>query len=225
MEQILEFLRSFNVWTVLIRLALCVVVGGIIGMERGRQGRAAGMRTHILVCMGAALSAMTGFFITEMLDATGDPMRISAQVVSGIGFLGVGTIMIRNNNQVTGLTTAAGLWATACVGIAIGIGFYIAAITAFLAVVVTMVLFIYLERSVKSKTVFYCCYVEFTDLAELSSFCGEIREYTSNIDLIPAKSGLSGHVGVEFKADSLQQYEDIMKRVEKTEAIALVFPQ
>ena len=225
MGVIWETLKELNACSAVFRILLAVLFGGIIGIERGHHGRAAGLRTHILVCLGSTLAAIIGIYSVSILNLGGDAMRVAAQVISGIGFLGVGTIMIRNNNQVTGLTTAAGLWATACVGIAIGIGFYIAAITAFLAVVVTMVLFIYLERSVKSKNVFYCCYVEFTDLAELSSFCGEIREYTSNIDLIPAKSGLSGHVGVEFKADSLQQYEDIMKRVEKTEAIALVFPQ
>ena len=88
MEQFMDFLRSFNIWTVLIRLVLCLIFGGIIGMERGRQGRAAGMRTHILVSMGAALASMMGFYITEVLEMSGDPMRISAQVISGIGFLG-----------------------------------------------------------------------------------------------------------------------------------------
>ena len=138
MEQILEFLRSFNIWTVMIRLTLCVIVGGIIGMERGKQGRAAGMRTHILVCMGAALAAMMGFYITEVLELSGDPMRISAQVVSGIGFLGVGTIMLKGRFQITGLTTAAGLWCAAAIGLALGAGFYEGALVTFLLTIATV---------------------------------------------------------------------------------------
>ena len=138
MDEIMIFLRDFNIWTIAIRLVLCVLVGGIIGMERGRQGRAAGMRTHILVCMGAALAAMLGFYITETLALDGDPMRISAQVVSGIGFLGVGTIMLKGRFQITGLTTAAGLWCAAAIGLALGTGFYEGALVAFALSVATV---------------------------------------------------------------------------------------
>ena len=114
-----EFITSLSVlWESLLKIAIAMVVGGVLGMERGKQGRAAGMRTHILVCMGAALTAMTGVYATEVLGFGTDPMRISAQVISGIGFLGVGTILIKGRFQITGLTTAAGIWTTAGVGLA-----------------------------------------------------------------------------------------------------------
>ena len=138
MEDIIIFLRAFTPWTVMIRLALCLIIGGIIGIERGRQGRAAGMRTHILVCMGAALAVMMGFYITEDLNLSGDPMRIAAQVVSGIGFLGVGTIMLKGRFQITGLTTAAGLWCSATIGLAIGAGFYEGGLITFLLTIATV---------------------------------------------------------------------------------------
>ena len=92
-------------------------------MERGRQGRAAGMRTHILVSLGAALTVMIGLFAIKA-GYDSDPLRIGAQVVSGIGFLGVGTILLKGRFQITGLTTAAGLWCAATIGLALGIGFY-----------------------------------------------------------------------------------------------------
>ena len=116
-----------------LKIFLALVVGGIIGMERGRQGRAAGMRTHILVCLGATLTAMTGMYAYEILHFGNDPLRISAQVISGIGFLGVGTILIKGRFQITGLTTAAGICCAATIGIALGIGFYEGALVTFIA--------------------------------------------------------------------------------------------
>ena len=85
-KAVFEFLRDFNIATIAIRLVLAMIFGGVIGIERGKQGRAAGMRTHILVCLGATLSALLGMYAVTHGIAT-DPLRVSAQVVSGIGFL------------------------------------------------------------------------------------------------------------------------------------------
>ena len=104
--------------TVLRSLA-AVVIGGLIGSERARHGRAAGMRTHILVCLGACMTSMTSMFVSDVLGNNGDVFRIPAQVVSGIGFLGAGMIILKNNNIITGLTTAAGVWTTATIGVAL----------------------------------------------------------------------------------------------------------
>ena len=97
------------------------------------------MRTHVLVCLGAAMTSMVGLYSAEVLGFTNDPLRVSAQVISGIGFLGAGTIMTRNHAQITGLTTAAGLWATASLGLCIGTGVYGGVLAAFLVILVTMV--------------------------------------------------------------------------------------
>ena len=120
----MEYLRDFNLVTVTVRLLLAFIFGGVIGMDRERKGRPAGMRTHILVCLGASMTTMSGFFVVHTLGMESDPLRISAQVISGIGFLGVGTILITGRMHVKGLTTAAGLWTTASIGIALGAGFY-----------------------------------------------------------------------------------------------------
>ena len=142
MKEVIDFLRELNLVSVAVRLVLAMIIGGIIGIERGKQGRAAGMRTHILVCLGATLSTMIGFYpnseLSGLVGITSDPLRVAAQVISGIGFLGVGTILIKGRFQITGLTTAAGLWCAAAIGISLGAGFYEAALIAALCAILTI---------------------------------------------------------------------------------------
>lgn len=128
--------REVTYLAVVIRIVCAVVVGGIIGIERSIKNRPAGLRTYMLVCVGACLIMLTNQYIFQM-TGNGDPMRLGAQVVSGIGFLGAGTIIVTKHNQIKGLTTAAGLWSAAGVGLALGIGFYEAAFTAAIAIYVT----------------------------------------------------------------------------------------
>ena len=145
----MEWLREFNIWTIIIRLFLAAILGGLIGLERGRQRRAAGLRTHILVCVGSALAVMVGFYAKYKLGIeSSDPLRVSAQVISGIGFLGAGTIMLKGRFQIVGLTTAAGLWVTAAIGLSLGAGFYEGALAAFLISVFTVIVLSKLERHI-----------------------------------------------------------------------------
>jgi len=209
LEEIIETLTELNIWSVAFRILLALILGGCIGLERGYHGRAAGLRTHILVCLGAALAAMTGVYEVRVLGFSADPLRVAAQVISGIGFLGVGTIIVRNRSQVTGLTTAAGLWATGSIGIAIGIGFYIAAILAFLIVFLTITLLIHLEKKSKKSDTNYC-YVELSDAEKTQEFCDIAMQYASKIEVIPAKSGLANHVGIEFKSKSPGDFEALL---------------
>ena len=125
-----DFFYDVNLFSVTLRLLLAVVLGGIIGMERGANSHPAGFRTHILVCIGATLAMVTDQYICQNLSATADPARLGAQVITGVGFLGVGTIFATGKYKIRGLTTAAGLWASACLGLAVGIGFYSGAIIA-----------------------------------------------------------------------------------------------
>ena len=222
MGEILEFLRSFNIWTVLIRLVLCVIVGGIIGMERGKQGRAAGMRTHILVCMGAALAAMMGFYITEVLDLTGDPMRISAQVVSGIGFLGVGTIMLKGRFQITGLTTAAGLWCAATIGLALGAGFYEGALVAFILTVATVTFLHKLEYKFIKRYRRFGIYVEITSDKIVRKTIDSLSDMyeISDVQITLPRSGTTGNVGIEINVHtSTATPEEVSKKIESLEQV------
>lgn len=122
-NELTNYLREVNTASIILRLTLATICAGIIGLERGRKKRPAGLRTHILVCIGATLIMITGQYMRDILHIQDDVSRMGAQVISGIGFLGAGTIIVVGRNEVKGLTTAAGLWACACMGLAIGIGF------------------------------------------------------------------------------------------------------
>lgn len=126
----------------ILRLISAVFLGGLIGFEREVRRRSAGLRTHILVCVGASLIMLTSMYVFDIYRniATVDPSRIVAGVITGIGFLGAGAIM-RSGDSVHGLTTAATLWVTAAIGIALGCGFYLAAVvTTIVALVVLFVI-------------------------------------------------------------------------------------
>ena len=222
MNEIIAFLRDFNIWTVLIRLTLCVLVGGIIGVERGRQGRAAGMRTHILVCMGAALVTMMGFYITQELKLDGDPMRIAAQVVSGIGFLGVGTIMLKGRFQITGLTTAAGLWCAATIGLALGAGFYEGALGVFIFTIATVSFLHKLEYKFIKRYRRFGIYVEITSDKLVRTTIDEISKMFNITDIqvtIP-RSGTSGNVGIEINVHTRKETpEQVSADIEKLDQV------
>ena len=119
--------REVTLFSIFLRITAAVILGGSIGIERGLKNRPAVLRTYMLVCVGSCLVMLTNQYIYQIYG-TGDPVRMGAQVVSGIGFLGAGTIVVTKHSQIKGLTTAAGLWASAAVGLALGIGFYEAAI-------------------------------------------------------------------------------------------------
>lgn len=139
-------------YQILARLLLATILGGIIGFERESRGRAAGFRTHILVCLGSALIMMISIYIFELYRGMVgiDPGRIAAQVVTGIGFLGAGTIL-RSGATVKGLTTAASLWAVAGIGLAVGCGFYFASLATTILVFVTLVIFSKMEAALALK--------------------------------------------------------------------------
>ncbi|MBR2987763.1 MAG: MgtC/SapB family protein [Clostridia bacterium] len=199
METVITFLRDFSPYTVIIRLILAFLVGGVIGAERGKQGRAAGMRTHILVSIGAALTAMIGIYCVEILGYDTDPMRIAAQVISGIGFIGVGTILIKSGTQVTGLTTAAGLWAVGALGLALGIGFYEGALIAFLLFVLTVSILQKIENRLYSKPSHDFLYIEIKGDCAVSELLSLLRTtyQASELNVTPPRSGKNGNVGIE----------------------------
>lgn len=138
---------------VVLRLLLSVLLSGLVGLEREAKGRAAGFRTHILVCLGSTLIMLTGVYMAERYRGIGvdmDPSRLAAQVVSGIGFLGAGTI-IQFRDSVRGLTTAASIWAASGVGLAVGAGFYIGAAASTVIVLVVLHVFHDFESRVSAK--------------------------------------------------------------------------
>lgn len=168
-------IREVTLLAVFVRIFASVIVGGLIGIERGMKHRPAGLRTYMVVCLGACLVMLTNQYIFQTLG-TGDPVRMGAQVVSGIGFLGAGTIVVTRRNQIKGLTTAAGLWASAGVGLALGIGFYEAAIAGALAVFSVMTLLQRMDNKMHSKTRSLDVYVELSKDCPLGDFLRNVRE-------------------------------------------------
>ena len=160
---------------VVIRVVSAIIIGGLIGLERGMKNRPAGLRTYMLVCVGSCLIMMTNQYIYQFTGA-GDPMRLGAQVVSGIGFLGAGTIVVTRHNQIKGLTTAAGLWTSAGVGLALGIGFYEGAVAVGLSVFVILTVLQRLESRVQKKIRVMELYVELHTSVSVSMFLQNLRE-------------------------------------------------
>ena len=199
MKIVFDYLHEFNTVNVIIRLVLALIVGGVIGLERGRQGRAAGMRTHILVSIGAAMTAMVGFYANQVLGMGNDPLRISAQVISGIGFLGVGTILLKGRFQITGLTTAAGLWATAAIGLALGAGFIEGALIAFILSILTVTFLHKFETKLNRRLTRFGIYVEISNDTVVRACINHLKEAydASSIQVTVPRSGKNGNVGIE----------------------------
>ncbi len=224
LREIVVFLRDFNIVTVAIRLVLAMIIGGLVGIERGKQGRAAGMRTHILVCLGSTLATMIGYFSAEYMGAEGDPLRIAAQVVSGIGFLGVGTILIKGRFQITGLTTAAGLWCAAATGLALGAGFYEGAVITFVLAMLTITIISRLESRINRKYSRFGMYIEIRSDDHVRSAIDFLNAHwhVGDIQITSPRSGTVGNVGIEaniYNESFDTSPEDISKTIEKEEYV------
>ena len=168
-------IRELTLWSILIRILVSVLLGGIIGLERGMKNRPAGLRTYMLVCMGSCVVMLINQYTTQVFG-TGDPVRLGAQVISGIGFLGAGTIVVTSHNQIKGLTTAAGLWASACIGLAIGIGLYEVALIAGLCVFLVLTVLHEMDYFMRSRTRMLDAYIELDQAVSLGKFIRNIRE-------------------------------------------------
>ena len=168
-------IRELTLLAIVLRISLAILLGGIIGMERGMKNRPAGLRTYMLVCLGSCIVMITNQYIYQIYGI-GDPTRMGAQVVNGIGFIGAGTIMVTSRNQIKGLTTAAGLWASACIGLALGIGLYEAAVLGAVCIFLILSLLHDLDFRMRSRTKQVDTYIELKEGIPLKSFFTFLRE-------------------------------------------------
>ena len=179
MELSVHFFRELNIWSMMLRILLAMIVGGVIGLERERKGRAAGFRTYTLVALGAAvtmilsqyLTAMLGSFMSDAFAVVGqrtDVVRLGTQVISGVGFLAAGTIIVTGKQEVTGLTTAAGLWASACMGLACGAGFLECVLISFLLIILSIRVLPAIETMILNRSRNMLLYVETENILQLS---------------------------------------------------------
>ena len=210
LQDFINYISELNAVSIVIRLLLSVICGGIIGVERGRKGQAAGCRTHMLVCIASALVMMTNIFVVNEYSPASDPTRIGAQVVSGIGFLGAGTIIVTSKNQIRGLTTAAGLWASACMGLAIGVGFYELAIIGNIFIFLVIAILNKFDRKVYGKSKIMEAYVELDNshiLSKLIAYARNNNYEIRNIQVIKNKGLDTNKIAALFSLKSKENLD------------------
>jgi len=223
---IVTYLGEVNLLSTFVRLVLAMLCGGVLGMERGKKNRPAGFRTYMLVCVGATLVMLTNQYICKVYG-TGDPARLGAQVISGIGFLGAGTIIVTGRNRVKGLTTAAGLWADACVGLAIGIGFYSGAIIGCTLIFLVMSVLHRMDNRMAANTKILDMYMEFQKMSDLGLFMSRIKEFGIKItDIEMTKSTAAEDVGVAvlmtLKLEKKRPHTEIIELLSQIEGVRYI---
>ncbi len=227
MEQFLDYIAAFNPVTVVLRVILAALAGALVGLEREFHGRAAGLRTHMMVSLGAALTTMIGLYAVTELGMSSDPLRVGAQVISGVGFLGAGTILLRGGgSRITGLTTAAGLWTAASIGLAVGMGFYLGAFLTVFAVMLTFTLVSRVELHMNRKRQRMALYLELMDIDAVRPMLSLLRtEYgLLEAQVTPARSGTAPHVGLEVlvRVPQRMTVQENLLRFEQLEGVVFV---
>lgn len=193
----MDEIRILTEGAIVVRILISLAFGAILGLDRGLKSRPAGLRTYILVCVGSCIVMMTNQYVYQVFD-TGDPVRMAAQVVSGIGFLGAGTIIVTRRNQIRGLTTAAGLWASACVGLAIGIGLYEIALVGGLAVVIVLTSLGHWDFFIRRRARDVDVYIELPVSFSFAVFLEKLRQQglgISNLQFIGGEGSASDRLG------------------------------
>ena len=219
----MDQIRNVTYLAIVLRIVLAVLCGGAIGLERGLKNRPAGMRTYMLVCVGSCLIMLTNQYIHQV-TGTGDPMRLGAQVVSGIGFLGAGTIVVTRHNQIKGLTTAAGLWSAAGVGLALGVGFYEAALIAGLAIFTVLTLLQRWDDRMHSKTRVLELYVELEAGTTVGAFIRGVRDLEleiSNVQMdqeVSKENNTRGLIAT-LKAKKRCKHVELMDQIRQIEGV------
>ena len=179
----ISYLRELNALSMLLRLLIAAFCGAIIGISRGRRQHAAGMRTHLLVCIGSASVMLTSEFVTMELGYGGDMLRMPAQVVSGIGFLGAGSIIVTGKRHVSGLTTAAGLWSSSCMGLAAGAGYYECAILLCVFIYIVLVTLDRIDTSRVKRSRNMTVYLELNAETPLGAVLGDMKGFARFVGL------------------------------------------
>ena len=191
MLTIFDSLRSLTTVSVIFRMVLAYIIGAIVGLERTYRNKPAGFRTHILVCLGASIAALTGQYIYLVAKLPADMSRIPAGVVTGLGFIGAGTIIITNRQRVKGLTTAAGMWATGLIGLAAGSGFYEGAVLGLILILTIEILFNRIRSNIRYSPEFRVAvsYYHKEDLDMVLRFCKDNPLSLCNLKITGSNNG------------------------------------
>ena len=231
-------LRHLSMGSVLFRLFLAILFGGAIGLERGRKNRPAGFRTYMVVCLGATLTMILGQYELHMIetqwlpfaDAIGtktDITRFAAQVINGVGFLGAGTILITGRQQIKGLTTAASLWASACMGLVIGATFYECAFLAFFLITAVMKLLPKVEAILMEKARNMNIYIEIYSLDAINEVIGCLKSLNIQIYEVDIERGKTSQLKYPNAVFSIrlnrhQSHTQVVARLSKLACISTI---
>ncbi len=220
MEQFLNFNFTYF-FSIFFRIALSAVFGAVIGAERVKKKRPAGIKTHAFVAMGATLVMLTGEFLVIEGGYNTDVSRLAAQVISGVGFLGAGTIMVTGRSQIKGLTTAAGLWFSAALGIAIGAGFYSAALISIFMVYMITHVFARYDNYLHHTSLIMDLYVEFNDETSVGTILKSLRSKGITISEIEILNEVGNRhlVLLTIKLPEKWKHLDVVKLMEGLDGV------
>ncbi|MBQ5334355.1 MAG: MgtC/SapB family protein [Oscillospiraceae bacterium] len=223
MLKIFDCIRDVTPLTVLVRTLIAFLCGGAVGMERSYKNRPAGIRTHILVCIGAMIASMTGVYLAVNRQFPTDLSRLGAQVVSGLGFIGAGTILVTRKKRIKGLTTAAGLWVTGIIGLAIGSGFYEGGIFTAVCVILVEILFADTGNRLR-KQVEYHIRLGYQDKSALDSVlraCKDNRFAISNLQVTGTNDqGQPGYIAlISLRSRRFMTIEALMKHISQSSGV------
>lgn len=213
MLHIFDFAREMTFLGVAFRMVLAAVCGGVIGLEREYKRRPAGFRTHILICLGACTAVLTNLYLYQVLHLFTDVSRLGAQVIAGIGFIGAGTIIVTRRQRVKGLTTAAGLWTSAIIGLTVGAGYVECALFATFMVLVAELLLIKIEYRFARKINDVNLFIEYGHSVSIEDIIGIVKSLKINMTTLEINR-ISGEndthrycavMGVEISKEKLDQ--------------------
>jgi putative Mg2+ transporter-C (MgtC) family protein len=215
LEWISNVVASWSPLAVFLRLLLAMIIGIVIGIDREMKHRSAGVRTHVLVCLGAAMAMiLSEYMMHKFAPSPGDLYRNGAAVISGIGFIGAGTIITTRSNQVRGLTTAAGLWGCACLGLSAGIGYLWGTAAALFLFLFAQKALVYMDHWLAKYSKVLTVYLEFETNRDIRHLMEELREggaFVSDLNLVRSMIKGDGPVAtVTVQLPSFRDREKIM---------------
>ncbi|HAT02812.1 MAG TPA: Mg2+ transporter-C family protein [Oribacterium sp.] len=238
MMKFLSFLRELTPLSLIIRLSFSMLIGGYFGWEREQKNRAAGFRTYMLVSMGATLTMLISQYEYTLVygvlaesakipSLSIDISRLGAQVINGIGFLGAGTILVNRRQEVTGITTAAGLWVSGCMGLALGAGFYECVFVGFLLMELTIRILPIIEKYLIRNAVNMNIYIEFQHISDVRTIVRELKEkgiYIYEVELEQGghRSSQSPNAILFMRLPEHSSHERVLARLSRIEKITLI---
>ena len=223
-----DFVRDVDLLSITVRMVLAAICGGSIGIEREYKRRPAGFRTHILICLGAAMTTLTSQYLYLNMGMYTDISRLGAQVIAGVGFIGAGTIIVTKHQRVKGLTTAAGLWTAAIIGLVCGSGYVECAIFATVMVLVAELVLIRFEYRYALKADDVHLYIEYTEASVIENIVGIIRDKHLNMKELEITRVSSDNDTVRYcailavRVNRKQLDEDVVKSINAVENVTTV---